>query len=137
MLGQIIETGVSFILVMDFDQFRQIFEEQKSTRRMRAIQNNRWIVWLVLSLHIFSGCSTTRSVPEGDRLYLGAEVKWEGEKPGRSKELGETLVSLSRPSPNRKFLGMPVRLWLYNLGNKPTGKGLNYLLRNKWENRLY
>ncbi len=27
---------------------------------------------------------------------------------------------------------MPVRLWLYNLGNKPKGKGLNHLLRNKW-----
>ncbi|MCF1714035.1 translocation/assembly module TamB domain-containing protein [Flavihumibacter sp. RY-1] len=29
LLGQIIETGVSFILVMDFDQFRQIFEKAK------------------------------------------------------------------------------------------------------------
>ena len=29
LLGQIIETGVSFILVMDFDQFRQIFERAK------------------------------------------------------------------------------------------------------------
>ncbi|MCU0385471.1 MAG: translocation/assembly module TamB, partial [Flavihumibacter sp.] len=29
LLGQIIETGVSFILVMDFDHFRQIFEKVK------------------------------------------------------------------------------------------------------------
>jgi hypothetical protein len=29
LLGQIIETGVSFILVMDFNQFRQIFEKVK------------------------------------------------------------------------------------------------------------
>ncbi len=29
LLGQIIETGVSFILVMDFDQFREIFEKAK------------------------------------------------------------------------------------------------------------
>ncbi|WP_290791062.1 translocation/assembly module TamB domain-containing protein [Flavihumibacter sp. UBA7668] len=29
LLGQIIETGVSFMLVMDFDQFREIFEKAK------------------------------------------------------------------------------------------------------------
>ena len=34
--------------------------------------------------------------------------------------------------PQRKFLGMPIKLWLYNLGNEPKGKGLNHLLRNKW-----
>ena len=99
---------------------------------MRKLQNNRWSFCLLLALFILAGCSTTRSVPEGDRLYLGADVKWEGKKPGNSKELGQELLSLSRPAPNRKFLGMPVRLWLYNLGNKPTGKGLNHLLRNKW-----
>nr|WP_165798396.1 BamA/TamA family outer membrane protein [Chitinophaga costaii] len=27
---------------------------------------------------------------------------------------------------------MPIRLWLYNLGHEPRGKGLNYLLRKKW-----
>ncbi|MCG7752547.1 translocation and assembly module lipoprotein TamL [Flavihumibacter cheonanensis] len=99
---------------------------------MHAIQKNKWIIWLLLCFWFSTGCSTTRTVPEGDRLYLGAEVTWEEKKPGRHKELGEALVALSRPSPNRKFLGMPVRLWLYNLGNKPTGKGLNHLLRNKW-----
>lgn len=99
---------------------------------MRKLQNNRWSFCLLLGLFILAGCSTTRSVPEGDRLYLGADIKWEGKKPGNSKELGEELLSLSRPAPNRKFLGMPLRLWLYNLGNKPTGKGLNHLLRNKW-----
>lgn len=92
------------------------------------------------SLHIITllaglclcACSTTRTVPEGDRLYTGADVKWEGKKPKDYGTLQENLASSIRPKPNRKFLGMPVRLWFYNLGNEPKGKGLNYLLRKKW-----
>jgi outer membrane protein assembly factor BamA len=71
-------------------------------------------------------------VPEGDRLYTGANVKWDGKKPKDYGTLKENLEKSVRPKPNRKFLGLPVRLWLYNLGNKPKGKGLNYLLREKW-----
>jgi len=77
-------------------------------------------------------CSTTRTVPEGDRLYTGADVKWEGKKPKDYGTLKEALDASVRPKPNRKFLGMPVRLWFYNLGNEPKGKGLNYLFRKKW-----
>lgn len=71
-------------------------------------------------------------MPEGDRLYTGANVKWEGKKPNDYGTLKENLGASIRPKPNRKFLGMPVRLWLYNLGKEPKGKGLNYLLRRKW-----
>jgi outer membrane protein assembly factor BamA len=71
-------------------------------------------------------------VPAGDRLYTGANVKWEGKKPNDYGTLKENLGASIRPKPNRKFLGMPVRLWLYNLGKEPKGKGLNYLLRRKW-----
>ena len=77
-------------------------------------------------------CSTTRTVPEGDRLYTGADVKWEGKKPKDYGTLKEALDASVRPKPNRRFLGMPVRLWFYNLGNEPKGKGLNYLFRKKW-----
>ncbi|WP_298737219.1 BamA/TamA family outer membrane protein [uncultured Chitinophaga sp.] len=92
------------------------------------------------SLHIISllaglclcACSTTRTVPEGDRLYTGADVKWEGKKPKDYGTLKAALDASVRPKPNRRFLGMPIRLWLYNLGNEPKGKGLNYLFRRKW-----
>lgn len=76
-------------------------------------------------------CSTTRTVPENDRLYTGASVKWEGKKPRDYSTLNAEMSSRTRPKPNRKFAGMPIRLWLYNLGNEPKGKGLNYLLRKK------
>ncbi|ASZ10340.1 BamA/TamA family outer membrane protein [Chitinophaga pendula] len=79
-------------------------------------------------------CSTTRSVPEGDRLYTGTTVKWEGKKPKDYSSLKSGLDKRVRPAPNRRFFGMPIKLWLYNLGKepKPGKKGLNYLLRKKW-----
>ncbi|WP_290791060.1 BamA/TamA family outer membrane protein [Flavihumibacter sp. UBA7668] len=99
---------------------------------MAGIQNNIIRLVLLSGFAFLVSCSSTRTVPEGDRLYTGTSIKWEGKKPGQRKELEPDLISMSRPAPNRKFLGMPIRLWLYNLGNKPAGKGLNHLLRNKW-----
>ncbi|HJT73069.1 MAG TPA: BamA/TamA family outer membrane protein [Chitinophaga sp.] len=79
-----------------------------------------------------SACSTTKSVPENDRLYTGANIKWDGRKPRDYGTLSASMSSQIRPKPNRKFAGLPFRLWFYNLGKKPKGKGLNYLLREKW-----
>jgi outer membrane protein assembly factor BamA len=87
---------------------------------------------LLAACCFLAACSTTRTVPDGDRLYTGTSVKWDGKKPKDQGILQENLEKNVRPKPNRRFLGMPVRLWLYNLGNKPKGKGLNHLLRNKW-----
>ncbi|KYP12992.1 BamA/TamA family outer membrane protein [Flavihumibacter sp. CACIAM 22H1] len=99
---------------------------------MAGIQNKAKCIGLLLSIIFIFSCSSTRTVPDGDRLYTGTTIRWENKKPGKNKELEADLIAMSRPAPNRKFLGMPIRLWLYNLGNKPTGKGLNHLLRNKW-----
>jgi hypothetical protein len=79
-----------------------------------------------------SACSSVRSVPEGDRLYTGTTVRWEGRKPKDHSTLQEGLDERVRPKPNRRFLGMPMKLWFYNMGKEPKGKGLNYLLRKKW-----
>lgn len=88
---------------------------------------------VILFAFALGACSTTRTVPEGDRLYTGADVKWtEKDKPKDYSELKDGLEERIRPEPNRKFLGMPMKLWLYNLGNEPKKKGLNYLLRKKW-----
>ncbi|WP_160712099.1 BamA/TamA family outer membrane protein [Chitinophaga solisilvae] len=97
-------------------------------------RNSHIICCIILCLGFLgiSSCSTTRSVPEGDRLYTGSSVKWTGKKPKDYSTLTEGLKKRIRPTPNRKFLGMPIKLWLYNLGNEPKGKGLNYLLRRKW-----
>jgi outer membrane protein assembly factor BamA len=87
---------------------------------------------LALACICISACSTTKTVPENDRLYTGAKVVWKGKKPRDYGTLSSNLQSSTRPHPNKKFLGMPIKLWLYNMAKEPKGKGLNYLLRRKW-----
>jgi outer membrane protein assembly factor BamA len=101
--------------------------------------NSHIICYIILALGYLaiSSCSTTRTVPEGDRLYTGSTVKWKNDiitkkKPKDYSDLQDGLTKRIRPNRNRKFLGMPVKLWFYNLGKEPKGKGLNYLLRKKW-----
>ncbi len=38
--GQIIETGIGFIITLDYDKFREIFQRQKKNRQSRMIQKN-------------------------------------------------------------------------------------------------
>ncbi|MRG44212.1 BamA/TamA family outer membrane protein [Chitinophaga sp. SYP-B3965] len=96
------------------------------------IRSARYIPF-VISILFLAACSTTRTVPEGDKLYTGADVKWADKKKPKDYSILKTgMEERIRPLPNRKFLGMPMKLWLYNLGNEPKGKGLNYLLRKKW-----
>ncbi|HEY8389211.1 MAG TPA: hypothetical protein VIK74_11430, partial [Parasegetibacter sp.] len=82
---------------------------------------------------VLSSCSNLKKLPEGEKLYTGAKIRFR-DKPQKQKALTQELEGLLRPKPNSKFLGMRVRLSLYNLGRepKPGKKGLNHLLRNKW-----
>ena len=86
----------------------------------------------VLAAFCISSCSTTKTVPENDRLFTGTVIKWDGKKTRDYGTLKAEMESSARPKPNKKFLGLPFRLYLYNLGKEPKGKGLNYLLRRKW-----
>jgi outer membrane protein insertion porin family len=84
----------------------------------------------VVLLLALSACSTTRTVPEGDALYTGATVKVEKtDVPAKQKKaITASLQGLTRPKPNTKILGLPIKLWMYNLGSS---KGLGKWLRNK------
>lgn len=70
---------------------------------------------------VLSSCSSTRRLPEGDALYIGARVKVEGEGlSGKKKRaIRKDMESLTRPRPNKKFLGMRFKLWAYNLAGNP------------------
>lgn len=81
---------------------------------------------------VLASCSTTKSVPDGDQLFTGSKIKWKGDKPNDFGTLEDGMNDRLRPKPNSRFLGMPLKLWMYNLGKPPKGKGLNYLLREKW-----
>jgi outer membrane protein assembly factor BamA len=84
-------------------------------------------------LLFLASCSSTKNIPEGDRLYTGAYFKWENGNKKNVNELDEGLENHIRPKPNKKILGMPVKLWIYNMANPKKDKGINKLLKRAGE----
>ena len=70
---------------------------------------------------LFASCSNTRHIPAGDALYTGATIKITDSdiSTKNKKRLKETLTPLIRPKPNTKFLGMRLKLSLFNLAGDP------------------
>jgi outer membrane protein insertion porin family len=68
-----------------------------------------------------SACNTLKNVPKDDALYMGAVVTIKGaDIPARErKTLRSDLKTLTRPRPNTRFLGMPIKLWIYNFAGHP------------------
>ena len=88
----------------------------------------RVIYYIILALAgiSFFSCSSTRHLPEGEKLYTGARIDVNGTATVKEKKvLTEDLAGLTRPKPNTKFLGMRIKLWIYNL------------FRNKKENSFF
>lgn len=84
----------------------------------------------VLPVLLFS-CNPVKYLQKGEQLYVGGEVELEP-APKRAKSIRKDLESLLRPVPNSTFLGMRPGLFFYNISKEPKGKGLNYLLHEKW-----
>lgn len=82
---------------------------------------------------VITGCNTTKNIPDGDRLYTGANVKWENGRKKDYKSVKAELSSRIRPKPNARVLGMPVKLWIYNMANPKKEKGIHKLLRRAGE----
>ncbi|MGZ8510132.1 MAG: translocation and assembly module lipoprotein TamL, partial [Chitinophagaceae bacterium] len=78
----------------------------------------RWLNYIVIffSLALLASCSTTKKVPDGDALYLGASIKFDssGLSAKKSKALRSDLGQLTRPRPNKKILGIPFKLLFNN-----------------------
>lgn len=84
---------------------------------------------------IFS-CNNLKYIPKGDALYTGARIKIKQAdiSSKEQKTLNSDLVNLTRPRPNSKFLGIPIKLSLYNFGGKPgKTKGLGGFVRKLGE----
>ncbi|MBK9254072.1 MAG: BamA/TamA family outer membrane protein [Saprospiraceae bacterium] len=78
-----------------------------------------------------TSCSSTNNIPENDALYTGANVKIAQTElqSKQAKELRKTLKTLTKPKPNTKLLGIPFKLWMYNLGSE---KGIGGWIRRKF-----
>lgn len=75
----------------------------------------------LIALLFTTACSNTRKIPEGDALYTGASVKIEDSllSARKKKGLRRELSAITRPRPNKRLLGMRVKLFAYNLAGNP------------------
>jgi len=88
--------------------------------------------YLIASVWIWTGCSSTRSVPADDKLYTGTTVSVNGVSNARArKTLRSDLNDLTTPKPNTKFLGIRFQLGFYNLFYKAKPKSLFGRIRDK------
>lgn len=81
-----------------------------------------------------SACSNTRYLEKGDSLYIGNKVTVEDTSISKSRQgaLSTELSEIIRPLPNRNFLGIRFKLWVYNMAGEPKQDwGVRYWLRNK------
>lgn len=82
------------------------------------------ITILLSSVLILCACNATKLVPKGDALYTGATVKVEDSTISKKEKnkVHDLTEHLPRPVPNSKFLGIPIKLLLYNFGGKAENK---------------
>ena len=97
------------------------------------MNNSKTIGLFFLALFIIS-CGSTRKLPDGELLYIGAKIKVEDTSISKKQrnELQSQLSDIVRPKPNKKFLGLRPKLFFYNLAGKVTKeKGFWYWLKYK------
>ena len=72
---------------------------------------------------IITACTGTRNLPKGQKLYTGAEIKFETTGKVNSKMIKAVALAGVRPTPNKVILGMHPKLWLFNFaGSEPKSK---------------
>ena len=97
------------------------------------MNNSKCIVFYFV-LFLISACSSTKRLPEGELLYIGAKiiVKDSTISKKERKILKANFASLVRPKPNKKFLGLRPKLFIYNsVGTVTKEKGFWYWLKFK------
>ncbi|WP_299102055.1 BamA/TamA family outer membrane protein [uncultured Winogradskyella sp.] len=95
---------------------------------------NRFLKHIILTILVITtlfSCSIKKYIPEGERLYSGANVEIKSDSSVViSKNLKPELATVVRPQPNSKFLGMYLGLYYhYKAQNKNPG------FINRWLNK--
>ena len=91
----------------------------------RSVRNS---YFLIFNLLLLAACSGTKHLPSGEKLYTGAETELESTNNISSKLIKTTMENAIRPKPNKKFLGMRPKLWMYMAaGESPETKFKKWL----------
>lgn len=88
---------------------------------------------------LLGGCSLKKSLPEGKYLYTGSKINIENKSDSIDysvlrKDLNRIIES---PKPNRKFLGMKLRLGWYNLWQNNKKKRADKKGFSKWMQKRF
>ena len=83
---------------------------------------------------LLASCSGTKHLPKGEKLYTGAKINLESTDhiSHRKKKVIETVAENAvRPKPNKKFIGLRPKLWMYmKAGENPQGKLKKWFKKN-------
>ena len=80
-------------------------------------------IFILLECLFLAACAGTRNLPEGEKLYVGASIKLESAEPVNKRMVKNAAEQAVRPKPNKAYLGMRPRLWMYNAaGEEPQSK---------------
>jgi len=90
---------------------------------MKGRTAKRWL-WMTIVISVVAGCNITKHIPANDALYLGPTFTIKGAdlKKRTKKTLKSELVTLARPKPNSRILGIPFKLIIWNLAGSPKKK---------------
>jgi len=91
-----------------------------------------WMFLLWVLTMALSSCSTTKTLGPDERLYTGAsyDIHPDSNLYTGEGQLKQSMASVQLQRPNRKTLGLPIRLWLYNLFATDKEKGPWHTLQN-------
>ncbi len=96
----------------------------------RSIRNSYILIFSILLL---ASCSGTRHLPPGEKLYTGAESELESTNNISSKLIKNTVENAIRPEPNKVFLGLRPKLWMYNTAGESPDTKFKKWLKKKGE----
>lgn len=88
-------------------------------RKGDKMKNKPYLIILALFLATIYACNVTKYIPEGEKLYTGADVVLKMDtirNPERIKAFEENLKTYTLPQPNKKTFGIPLKLIFWNIG---------------------
>ncbi|HLW62021.1 MAG TPA: BamA/TamA family outer membrane protein [Flavobacterium sp.] len=109
-------------------------EEPKEPTKMKRVNKHLNKILCMTAVVFLAACSSTKSVPDGDFLYTGAAVHIIGDSLSKKEKnnLKDTFEEQLTPKPNKKFLGMRIKLGVYNsVGEPKREKGIKHWLKNR------
>jgi outer membrane protein insertion porin family len=105
---------------------------------MKRQDHRRINIYIAALLLLLTSCSGLHKIPEGEKLYTGAAIKLHSaEKLKKKKNVEKAAESAVRPRPNKKFLGMRPKLWLYLVAGETKKKGFRSWLKKMGEPPVY